>query len=350
MELSSEEIKFIKKNKKYFLTHKRPYDIDNALLYPSCDFVIIWENFNNKCYFHSPCQITQCIGGIEIGTNNTPKYTKCYTSCPLCHHCGDLNKEKIYHQHGKTKDNTILTLFRCGYDETGYHNANKIATKIEKCLMKTILMNGDDSDSILVDTLILKINKLKYYPFTSLRYYINKIDEIEKEKRQIKINKCNKTLKQINDFKIINIKNDMEKYIRWPCYPGACTAGSPGYYIIKELLTWYETLDQTLDTRYIWDLSQIWKEYYNDFYQKLRQYNIPKDHYLLYRTEGKILVPIMKDYPLYRNKEVHLKSSHILYYHLLKNKLFCIWILKKNISNDLIRLIFSYFSKIEFFD
>ena len=114
--------------------------------------VIIWEEKNNKPYFYSPCQITQCIGGINIGNNTTPKYQKCLTSCPLCFNCGDLNKSRIFHDHGRTKDGRKITLFMGGYDEYGSSCASDVATKIEKCLLKTILSKASNSNDKLINS------------------------------------------------------------------------------------------------------------------------------------------------------------------------------------------------------
>lgn len=342
LRMTSREISFLKLNQTYLLKHRRPYDIDRGLLFP-CDFVIIWKNDTLKPEFYSPCQITQSIGGIEIGTNTTPKYTKCFTSCPLCKYCGDLNKQRIYHQHGKTNDGLVLTLFRGGYEEYGTQNSTDIGTEIETSLLETILNYCNDGDPLLVTSLIQKIKKLKYFPFTGLKYMIDIIDEEERYKVKLMTQKYLKQLLEIKKLKISSIKSEIHEYLK------TSPLDTPGYIIVEELLSWYKKLNSSYDKKYIWDIWELWDLDKKEFYQKLVHHNIPSNHYRAYCKDNGRYVPSMTKYPIHRdNLLTDIQVCKDIYNGLINKKLILIWILQKNIGPYLIRTIFRFFSPIEF--
>ena len=338
MELSDSEKEFIIKHKEYLKSHSRPMDIDRALTFP-CEFVIIWEKRHDKLYFSAPCQITQCIGGINIGTNTTPKYTKCISSCPLCFHCGNLNKKRIYHNHAKTIQGKQVTLINGGYDEYGYNSATSIATEIEICLMKTVISSClQEKNNEFVNQLVGKITKLKYFPFTSLKTIIDDITQqqlrlLEKERKKMDL-----LIDLINSYKIKNIKNEIIKDLE------TIPKGVPLEIIMKNIYTWYQRLDSGLDNCYLWDIVNIWKTSQKEFYKTVIKLGVPETHYRLYKKNN--IEPVMKEFPVHNN-HLHVKYQEVYkyYYGILGFKIILIKFLERKINNNTTKLVMNFISK-----
>lgn len=325
-------------NEKYLKSLQRPLDIERALEFPA-DFAILWKKTKcNKLYFHSPKQIGFCCPGISpFGLEQMPTYKLFYGTCPLC----EINSS-VYHTHGKTDDGTIITLIRGGYD---YNEADKLATRIEKDMLHKCLKYIFTED--VVENLMDIIKKSSKYPCATIYKLINDLHDKRRKELAEKYRKAKADYKNLMKYNIFNIKKEIKEELVNLNKIDRITK-VPKYYIYDLLYKWYNSLDKKYDKKYIWDISEQWQLYSNEFYHQVDIPEIPESHYMLYKSPKKIR--LSSNYPNHKgnlyllNIEKYTKIQNLI----IINKKRLAFILNKNITNTITRIVFAYLEEFEF--